>query len=81
MPQIKTNLKKRLLVSMMLALIALCKHVIKTVNDFGFQLRFIGQTYDGVAVMAKQISSLQKQAQDIYPEAFFTHCYSHVLNC
>ena len=30
--------------------------------------------------MAGQISGLQKRVQEIYPQATFTHCYSHVLN-
>jgi hypothetical protein len=57
-----------------------CKHVTKTVNDFGFEFKYIGYKYSRAAVIVWQSSGPQIGFQGIYHEAIFTHCYSHVLN-
>lgn len=33
-------------------------HVMKVVNDFGIEKKFVGQTYDGAAVMAGSLNGL-----------------------
>lgn len=44
------------------------------------QLKCVGQTYDGAAVMSGDIGGVQAQFQIQHPEATYVHCYAHELN-
>lgn len=59
---------------------ALFEHVQKVLKENKCEKKLIAQTYDGAAVMAGEVSGLNKRVQEIYPSATFIHCYSHLLN-
>lgn len=42
--------------------------------------KLISQAYDGASVMRGATSGVQKQIQDLYPNAYYIHCYAHQLN-
>ena len=42
--------------------------------------KLIGQSYDGAAVMSGSNNGVQKLVRNIYPYAYYVHCYAHQLN-
>lgn len=59
---------------------ALFEHVKIILNNFDVGKKLVAQTYDGAAVMSGQNNGLNVKVQELYPCAFFVHCYSHMLN-
>ena len=39
------------------------------------------QCYDGASTMSGEISGLQTKIREVAPNALFTHCCAHNLNC
>ena len=60
--------------------LGLFNHVTAFLKDYNCENKLIAQTYDGAAVMAGEVSGLNKRIQDVFPSAIFIHCYSHSLN-
>ena len=42
--------------------------------------KFVSQSYDGAPVMSGHVGGVQKLVKDVYPNAYFNHCYAHQLN-
>ncbi|XP_045508255.1 zinc finger MYM-type protein 1-like [Colias croceus] len=42
--------------------------------------KLIGQCYDGASVMSGNSNGVQKIVRDMYPYAYYVHCYAHQLN-
>lgn len=59
---------------------ALFEHVKIILNNFNIGKKLVAQTYDGAVVMSGQNNGLNVKVQELYPCAFFVHCYSHMLN-
>ncbi|XP_067436490.1 zinc finger MYM-type protein 1-like isoform X2 [Thunnus thynnus] len=49
-------------------------------SGFNFEEKLIAQTYDGAAIMASDLNSLQAKVRAVAPSAVFVHCYAHRLN-
>ncbi|XP_067135315.1 zinc finger MYM-type protein 1-like [Centruroides vittatus] len=60
--------------------VAFLENVKIVLNDFKCGSKLIAQTYDGTAVMADQVNSLNVKVKELYPTAVFVHCYGHMLN-
>ncbi|KAL4154101.1 hypothetical protein QTP88_001934 [Uroleucon formosanum] len=60
--------------------VALFEHVKIILNNFNIGKKLVAQTYDGAAVMSGQNNGLNVKVKELYPCAFFVHCYSHMLN-
>ena len=60
--------------------LGLLNRVMAFLKDYNCENKLIAQTYDGAAVMAGEVSGLNKRIQDVFPSAIFIHCYSHSLN-
>ena len=42
--------------------------------------KLIAQTYDGAAALSGVRNGVQAIIKDVYPSAYFIHCYAHQLN-
>jgi hypothetical protein len=60
--------------------LGLFNEITNFLKDYNCENKLIAQTYDGAAVMAGEVSGLNKRIQDVFPSAIFIHCYSHSLN-
>lgn len=59
---------------------SLFKIIMKVIEDFDCKEKLVGQSYDGAAVMAGEISGLQTRIRAVCKDAIFVHCYAHKLN-
>ncbi|CAG9832781.1 unnamed protein product [Diabrotica balteata] len=59
------------------ALYKIVCELLKSINDNN---KLIAQSYDGVAVMAGHLGSLQLKVRETYPSAIFIHWFAHKLN-
>ena len=59
---------------------AISSYVIDLITKLKIESKFIGQGYDGAAVMSGQLGGVQALVRNKFPAAKFIHCNAHVLN-
>ena len=51
-------------------------YLVKAVENFHIQERFVGQSYDWASVLGVYVNGFERKVLDAYPFTTFTHCYT-----